>query len=107
MWEDKGPSFTKMTRDQYLEAGKKETENGEFYLEIANDALFQHMMSKGKLCQNVAKCWQNGDKKLPNFHHLLKTHKKPPGIDDPRQWIDVQGYPIRGIISGGGDPQKD
>ena len=37
MWEDKGPSFTKMTRDQYLEAGRKELQNGDFYQEVAND----------------------------------------------------------------------
>ena len=111
------PSFTKTTRDQYLEAGRKELQNGDFYQEVANDpsndikksndALAQHMMSKGEICQNVAEFLENGDKKLPNFYHLLRTHKISPGIDDPRQWIDVQGYPIRGIISGRGDPQKD
>jgi hypothetical protein len=26
MWEDKGPSFVKMTREQYVTAGEKELE---------------------------------------------------------------------------------
>ena len=77
MWEDKGPSFTKMTKTHYLEAGNKELENDRFYLEVANDpskevkksndALAQYMMSKGEVCQNVAEFFENGDQKLPKF----------------------------------------
>ena len=33
-WEDKGPSFTKMNTDQYIEAGEKELENDKFYKSI-------------------------------------------------------------------------
>jgi hypothetical protein len=31
MVEDKGPSFTKMTKDQYIKSGEKELENEKFY----------------------------------------------------------------------------
>ena len=34
MWEDKGPSFVKMNKDQYLQAGKVELENDKFYQEV-------------------------------------------------------------------------
>ena len=31
MWEDKGSSFVKMTKEQYLQAGKTELENKDVY----------------------------------------------------------------------------
>ena len=31
MWEDKGPSFTKMTKKQFLEAGEAELSDEKFY----------------------------------------------------------------------------
>ena len=34
MWEDKGPSFTKQTREQYEAAGKNEMENDQFNREV-------------------------------------------------------------------------
>ena len=37
MVEDKGPSFTKMTKTQYLQAGEKELENPRFYEPIEDD----------------------------------------------------------------------
>ena len=36
-WEDKGPSFVKMTKNQYLLAGEKELENGKFYTQADSD----------------------------------------------------------------------
>ena len=60
------------------------------------------MMNNGEISQNVAEYLENGDQKLPKFYHLLKTHKIPPQTENPTQWIEEQGYPIRGIISGRG-----
>ena len=37
MWEDKGPSFTKMTTEQYIEAGNSELSNRAFYEEVQSD----------------------------------------------------------------------
>ena len=36
-WEDKGPSFTKMTKNQYTEAGEKELETTKLYANRFND----------------------------------------------------------------------
>ena len=37
MWEDKGLSFTKMTRNQYVSAGEKELESDKFYKTVDSD----------------------------------------------------------------------
>ena len=37
MVEDKGPSFTKMSKDQYIKAGEKELENPKFYKTVEDD----------------------------------------------------------------------
>ena len=36
-WEDKGPSFTKMNTNQYIEAGEKELQNPRFYKSVDED----------------------------------------------------------------------
>ena len=41
MWEDKGPSFTKMTRDQYISAGAAELAKAQFYQEVNSDPTDQ------------------------------------------------------------------
>ena len=61
MWEDKGPSFTKMTRGQYNLAGVSELENIQFYQEIQGDPsvgvkskcdkLVQNMCSRGEITE--------------------------------------------------------
>ena len=115
-WEDKGPSFTKMTRQQYISAGEHELENGDFYDEVQsdpskeikkdNDKIIQEMLNKGEISAKVAEFLENGGEKLSKFYHLLKTHKIPPSIEDPIAWLDERGFPIRGIISGRGGPSE-
>ena len=61
MWEDKGPSFTKMTTQQYISSGENELENGDFYAEAqndpskdikrANDRIVQEMVNKGEISE--------------------------------------------------------
>ena len=41
MWEDKGSSFVKMTKDQYLQAGRKELGNTNIYEEVLEDPSTQ------------------------------------------------------------------
>ena len=116
-WEDKGPSLTKMSMDQYIVSGEKELENGHFYKQIAEDPsntvkqknnnLFQKMLAGGEISEPVADFLQGGGKKLSSFYHLLKTHKIPVDLDSPNDWLANTGYPLRGIISGRGPQQKD
>ena len=116
LWEDKGSSFTKMTKQQYDTAGENELNNNDFYQEVfadpsdetkrQNDILVQSMVRKGEISDKVGEYLVSGERKLSNYYHLLKTHNIPHDIDDPRQWLSEQGYPVRGIISGRGAPTE-
>ena len=116
MWEDKGPSFTKMTRAQYLKAGNKELSNGVFYEEVFEDPssnvkreadiLVQKMIEKQEITEKVGEFLLSGDAKLSKFYHLLKTHNIPTDIENPSEWLENNGFPIRGIISGCGSPTE-
>ena len=48
----------------------------------------------------------NGEKKLSKFYHLLKTHKIPLDVDNPAQWLENNGFPVRGIIAACGSPTE-
>ena len=116
MWEDKGPSFTKMTKEQYLEAGNKEINNRAFYEEVQidpssevkreNDILVQKMIENKEISDKVGEFLMSGGDKLSKFYHLLKTHNIPTDVDNPSQWLQENGFPIRGIISGRGSPTE-
>ena len=41
MWEDKGPSFTKIEVGKYIQAGERELGNSQFYEHIDNDHFLQ------------------------------------------------------------------
>ena len=95
MWEDKGPSFVKMNRNQYLEAGKSELEKEKFYekvenvnsveIKAENDKLVDEMMYNGEIPDKVAQFLKGGQYDLSRFYHLLKTHKIPTDIEDSHQ----------------------
>ena len=114
MVEDKGPSFTKMTTKQYIDSGEKELENEKFYevvdddkseyLKGKSDKLIEDMWLSDEISEPVAKYLKSCDKKMPKLYHLLKTHKISPNVDDPIEWLENNGYPLRGIISGQGGP---
>ena len=109
MWEDKGPSFNKMTKDQYLQAGNVELSNEAFYEEVQNDPsksvkqkcdnLVQKMVADREITEKVGDYLQSGGNELSSFYHLLKTHNLPTAVSDPSEWINENGRPIRGIIS--------
>ena len=116
MWEDKGPSFTKLTVDQYLEAGEKELNNTEFY-EVRDDDptgdirkqcidLIVNMQRRKEISEKVAEYLLSGEVKLSKFYHLIKTHSLPNDSQDAEKWLAEKGVPIRGIISGVGAPTE-
>ena len=114
MVEDKGPSFTKMAKSQYLSAGDNELENDKFYeplteittadLKEKSDKLVDSMFVNGEISESVAKFLKSGEDNVPTFYHLLKTHKIPGDIENPELWIQDNGFPLRGIIAGQGGP---
>ena len=71
-----------------------------------SDTLVQNIHAKGEISEPVAKYLQSGKENLSTFYHLLKTHKIPPDVDDPSEWLEAHGYPLRGIISGRGAPTE-
>ena len=97
-WEDKGPSFVKMRREQYLQAGEKELSNRNFYQEVGNDPSTQikdrndiivdAMITNEEISENVGSFLKDGKSDLSKFYHLLKTHKIPPSLDNPQQWLE-------------------
>ena len=116
MWEDKGPIFVKMNTHQYLEAGEKELSNERFYQEVENDLSHQikqrndviadAMVQNDEIPEKVGLFLKAGKSDLSKFYHLLKTHKIPPNLEDPQQWLEERGFPLRGIVSGCGAPTE-
>jgi hypothetical protein len=115
-WEDKGPSFTKMNVSQYIEAGEKELENPRFYKGVNENpsevvkeqcnSLINEMFTRKEISESIAIFLLSGGKNLSTFYHLLKTHKIPQNVDNPIEWLQDNGFPLRGIISGRGGPTE-
>ena len=105
-----------MKTAQYLQAGEDELENEKFYKRTDEDpsdhvkrrcdSLVNDMLVRGEIPETVAKFLHSGSKKVSNFYHLLKTHKIPPEVENPGEWLQENGYPLRGIISGTGGPTE-
>ena len=116
MWEDKGPSFVKMSKKQYIEAGETELQKENFYEEIVNDPSIETKAKNDKIVDDmvfsdeiplkVGEFLKDGKAELSRFYHLIKTHKIPVSVQNPSQWLDENGFPIRGIISGCGSPTE-
>ena len=110
------PSFTNLKVDQYLQAGEKELNNPDFYdnivgdptLEIRNKCieLISNMQKRGEISEKVADYLMSGDVQLSNFYHLIKTHSLPTESQEVESWLEEKGFPIRGIISGRGGPNR-
>ena len=64
------------------------------------------MLHQGEITEEVSKYLQLGGDKLSKFYHLLKTHNIPTSLENPSSWLEEQGFPIRGIISGKGGPTE-
>ena len=101
MWEDKGPSFVKMTKEQYLKAGSVELRNDKFYQEVnehsseeikrKNDIVVDEMLQKNEISLKVAEFLKGGQCEVSKFYHLLKAHKIPANINDPSEWLTEHG----------------
>ena len=101
MWEDKGSSFTKMRKDQYISTGMKELDKDRFYEEIDDDRskdikkecdiLVEDMMKKDEIPEKVAEYLVSGEYKLSKYYHSLKTHKIPTEETDVSSWLEA--YP--------------
>ena len=61
---------------------------------------------KGRNNRKISEFIQGGQAKMSNFYHLLKTHKIPLELDDPKDWLLEEGFPIRGLISGRASPTE-
>ena len=57
------------------------------------------MFVKDEISEPVANFLKGSQKNLSAYYHLLKTHKIPQDVDNPTDWLENHGYPIRGIIS--------
>ena len=64
------------------------------------------MVINGEISEKVSEYLQDGKSELSNFYHLLKTHNIPVDLDNPSEWLQEQGYPVRGIISCKGAPTE-
>ena len=53
MWEDKGPSFTKMRSEQYFSAGEAELRNARFYEEVPSDPSVEIKSKQDKLINDM------------------------------------------------------
>ena len=116
MWEDKGPFFVKMTKEQYLKAGEKELEDEHTYkvieedpsdnIRIQNAILVDEIVRKDEISEKVAEFLKAGESKVSKYYHLLKTHKIPISTENPTRWLEENGFPLRGIVSGCGSPTE-
>ena len=104
-----------MTRQQYLEAGKLELEKAAYEevledtskeTKLKNDILIDSMVRKNEIPEKVGDFLKSGKSELSKFYHLVKTHKIPPSLENPTEWLEDNGFPIRGIISGRGAPTE-
>ena len=115
MWEDKGPSFSKMSRDQYFNAGERELSKPN-YVEVEEGPVdevsikvryfVEKLFNNQEISETIMSYLLNGGQRLSKFYHLLKTHKIPLDVSDPSSWLESHGFPVRGIISGVGSPTE-
>ena len=70
-----------------------------------NDELVQKMLKNEEIPEKVAEYLVSELKNLSTFYHLLKTHKIPQDVENPSDWLESNGFPLRGIIRGS-PPEK-
>ena len=64
------------------------------------------MFQNEEIPEKVCEYRKAGESELSKYYHLLKTHKIPATIENPSNWLDENGFPIRGIVSGRGAPTE-
>ena len=93
--------------EKYSQEEKGQSDNkGSQRIKRECDDLVQDMKANEEISEKVAEFLEDGEVKLPKFYHVLKTHKLPLDLADPPSWLESNGYPVRGIISGIGGPTE-
>ena len=97
-------------------AGEDEFSNEHFYTEVDEDLsneirvnsaiLVDEMGHKEEISNKVVEFLKSGDCKLSKYYHLLKTHKIPADTQNASSWLENNGFPLRGIVSGCGAPTE-
>jgi hypothetical protein len=64
------------------------------------------MVHKDEISNKVAEFLKAGDCKLSKYYHLLKTHKILADTTNASSWLETNGFPLRGIVSGCGAPTE-
>ena len=105
-----------MNTDQYLRAGELELANENVYkkidsdpsenIKLRNDEIVDFMVQRDEISMKVAEFLKDGKSDLSRYYHLMKTHKIPTSIQNPSQWLDENGCPLRGIVSCCGSPTE-
>ena len=62
------------------------------------------MVVNSEISEKVGEYLKTHSIRIPQFYHLIKTHNLPLEVDNVSQWLDDNGFPVRGIISGVGGP---
>ena len=99
----------KMNTEQYLKAGEHKLGNERVYKQSENDQInlvVDHMVHKGEIPEKVGEFLKDGETKVAKYYHLLKTHKIPQCVENPAEWLEEHGFPIRGIVSCYDTPQR-
>ena len=68
--------------------------------------LVDEMGHKEEISNKVVEFLKSGDCKLSKYYHLLKTHKIPADTQNASSWLENNGFPLRGIVSGCGAPTE-
>jgi hypothetical protein len=71
-----------------------------------NDMIVDAMIQNEEISENVGSFLKDGKSDLSKFYHLLKTHKIPQTLDNPEQWLEERGFPLRGNVSSCGAPTE-
>ena len=64
------------------------------------------MFINDEIPTKVGEFLKDGKDELPKFYHILKTHQIPETVVDPEDWLETNGFPIKGIISGCHSPTE-
>ena len=75
-------------------------------IRIQNAILVDEMVRKNEISEKVAEFLKSGESKVSKYYHLLKTHKIPTSTENPTSWLEENGFPLRGIVSGCGSPSE-
>ena len=102
MPSDKGGEFCIMNKDEYIKAGEQHLDNRSLYklvprmtagtIEDKINKQWRSICSQTNIPKWIYNSYCTKNSKLPNFYHLIKTHK-PPNVVKIRPIISSTGSP--------------